>query len=120
MHNKTLALFLNSQHVNKVTIVKNYLKDLYEDFVVFTNDNLILDKEHPILPSIYLKFFQGDVVFFSFDDLLEKNDILAKKKYLVCSLEEVLRSKIPTRDLKETTLLNIQNDTIERIDYAKL
>ena len=120
MHNKTLALFLNSQNVNKVTIVKSCLKDFYEDFVVFTNENLILDKEHSILPSIYLKFFQGSVVFFSFDDLLEKNDILAKKKYLVCSLEEILRSKIPTRELKDVTLLNIHNDTIERVDYARL
>jgi hypothetical protein len=120
MQNKSLALYLQSKYINNISLIKQYLKKDYEDFIVFSNEHLILDKEYAVLPTIYLKFFKGDVVFFDPYDYLEKNDILANKKYLAISSEDLLQSKVSVKDLKEVTLLELKNNSIERIDYARL
>lgn len=119
----TLAIFTNQNdddHVNHINTIYDFFKDQYEDFVVISDENDLINQHYAVIPSIHLKFFQGTVVFLSINTYLEKNDILANDIYVLTSTQDILSNHVPKNRLNDIKVLTIQEDKIEVINYGKL
>jgi|694.fasta_scaffold07784_10 hypothetical protein len=112
---KTLAVYLDNDLSGDhyLDILYNYFKNSYEDFVVISDENSLIKSTYAVIPSLYLKFFKGDVIFMSAATFLEKEDILANKIYLCASINELLDNNICKSRLKNVTLIDIKQSAIE-------
>lgn len=123
MLSKTLAIFIgdqDSETLKNVNTIYDFLKKEYDDFVIITNENNGINYEHAIIPSIYLKFFRGDVVFMSISTYLCNQEILANNIYVCASLEDFLSNNVPKNRLGNAKILTIENSKIKVFNYAKL
>lgn len=123
LHNKTIAIFIHYNDkvcLNTIKHIYNFFKDNYEDLVIISDINDTIPKEYAVIPSIYLKFFQGDIVFLSAQTYLETYGILANNIYVVTSVEEILNNNISKNRLKDINILNIDDQKIEVIKNAQI
>jgi hypothetical protein len=122
MLSKTIAIFINSNDsIEHIKLLYDFFHKDYDDFVIVTDNNDKIDTSYAVIPSIYLKFFQGSIVFLSAQSYLEKNNILSDNIYITTSIEEILNNNIPKSRLSGVNIITIQNNNkIEVIKYEKL
>jgi len=122
LHEKTIAIFIsdNDTNIENIDLIYSFFENEYEDFVIFSDQNSLIPSNYAIIPSIYLKFFQGTVIFLSAQTYLEKENILANNIYVCTSTAEILQNHIPKNRIANIKILTIENNKIEVINYAKL
>lgn len=83
---KTYAVFTEniSENIDTIQNIRNYLKQKYDsDFVVFSdNINTISDCSLGILPSFYMRYFQGTTIFLDTLNYLENKNNMLNEPYL--------------------------------------
>jgi hypothetical protein len=123
MNQETLAIFIddNNNIDNKLiqNIFSNFAND-YKDFVIIADSSTNISNIFAIIPSIYLKFFRGDVVFMSISSYLYNEDILANQIYVYASAHDLIENSVPKNRLNNVKILSIQNSSLEVFTYAKL
>jgi hypothetical protein len=123
MLSKTLAMFLSDDDFDKIGQIKhiyNFFKNEYDDIFVISNENENIDQEYAVVPSIYLKFFRGDLVFSSFKSYFSNEDVLANNIYVCASIKELVSNHIHKNRLNNVKILSVEESKIEVFNYAKL
>jgi hypothetical protein len=123
MLSKTLAIFLSDDDFDKISQIKNiyrFFKNEYGDIFIISNENENIDKEYAVIPSIYLKFFRGDLVFSSIKSYFSNENVLANNIYVFASIKELLSNHIHKNRLNNVKILSIEESKIEVFNYAKL
>jgi hypothetical protein len=91
-------------------------KNHYCDFHIFSNNEIFFyDPNIGSLPTYYIKFFQGHVIFCDIHDYLENYESLMYPSYLVASASDLMKAGFTKTTLQNTTLLNVEGDTIYEV-----
>jgi aromatic ring-opening dioxygenase LigB subunit len=123
MSPKTIAVFTSpsdNYDKKKLDTIYSFFKDQYDDFVVISDETTDIENKYAVIPSIYLKFFKGDVVFASVTSYLKNNTILANTIYVDTTTDELISQHIPKNRLKNINVLSLQDSKIEVINYGQI
>lgn len=110
---KKIAILTNTR-INIDYVVNSIKqKNHIDDIVILSDaDNTIGIKNYAILPSFYLKFFDGSVVFTDINDyMIYKDEVVSREMFLLSNLEELLQANIDRSMLAKyhTTLIAKEN-----------
>jgi hypothetical protein len=123
MLSKTLAIFLSDDDFDRkhqIKYIYKFFKNEYDDIFIISNENENIDKEYAVVPSIYLKFFRGDVVFSSIKGYFSNEDILANNIYVCSSIKELVSNHIHKNRINNVKILSVEESKIEVFNYAQL
>jgi hypothetical protein len=96
MNNGCLIFISEKNNTKIIDTIYNYLKTKYDDvFFVSEWADIVLPIYYSILPSFYMRFYCGGVVFLGYSDYLEhKDQIISKNIYLLNNDNESEQSNI--------------------------
>lgn len=120
-YNKSFAIYINAENsIAEIENIRSFISIQYpySDIFVCCDDNVNLVNSLSIVPSFYLKFFQGSIIFTSLDDyaLYQDSVKLAKVYIIVKSAEDILNNDINSKyNLKDAVLLTITDGEIHEV-----
>ena len=119
-HNKAFAIYINNNDsIEDIERIRNFniTQSSYSDIFVCSDDNVVITNSFSLLPSFYLKFFQGSIIFTNIENYMEYKDVakLAKSYIIVKSAQEMVDNSINKHNLKDAMLLTITDGEIHEI-----
>lgn len=91
-------------------------KNNYCDFNIFSNNEPIFYGTNiGTLPTFYMKFYNGSIIFCNIKDYIEYEKTLLHQAYLITSVEEMVSVGHTKSSLKNVVLLKVDGDTIHEI-----
>lgn len=112
----TLAIYIEDMSrvdMSVIKNIKNFMSTEYEDFCIISDNNDIFDQQYPVILSIYLQFFRGDIVFIEPECCIQKLDsLIANQVFLYADIDTVLGSGISRKNLKNIKLLTYTNNVL--------
>lgn len=120
MSSKTLMLFIDDeQHDSEtVDIIISFFKKSYDDIGIITDSNKAIPSKYATIPSIHLRFFQGDIIFLSLSSYLEYSDILAKNIFVRTTTDEIISNNITRARIGRAKIISINDCMVEVTEYA--
>jgi len=112
----TLAIYI--EDISKIDIsiiknIKNFMSTEYEDFCIISDNNDIFGQQYPVILSIYLKFFKGDIIFIEPECCIQKLDsLIANQVFLYADMGVLLDSGISRKNLKNLKLITYTNNVL--------
>lgn len=102
-----LGVFLSDQdQKQKINIAISRIPNIEDIFLLTDID--IIDYDKTILPSYYIRFYSGKILFMNIEDWLSYKDILCSKQiYLAITTEELVRANLSLQHLKNIEIINI-------------
>lgn len=113
--NNRFTIFTNDCS-DKIDIIYDYLlqNNYYDICIVTENSALNIDKKYAILYSFYLKFYKGSIIFLDIKDYIDNQYLVDHlNKYVVCTPQEIIDSKLDKYSLKNVKIININNNMVE-------
>lgn len=101
-----------------IDIIIGFFKKDYDDIGIITNNNNQISSKYATIPSIYLRFFKGDVVFLSLSSYLENENILANNIYIKTDINEIISNNITRSRIGSAKIISINEFNLEVTEYA--
>jgi hypothetical protein len=123
MSPKILMLFIDSYQEDMkedIDLIISSMKKDYDDIGIICDDNSDISSKYATIPSIYLRFFKGDVVFLSLSSYLEHENILADNIFIKTTIDELLSSNVTRAKIGSSKIISINDFNLEVIDYATI
>lgn len=104
--NNQLCVFISDQ-TQLTQIDSNITKINNIEDIFLSTDNNIVSYDKMILPTYFIKFYGGKILFMNIEDWLSNKDYLKSEQvYVVASPEELLNSNLPLSDLRKINIIN--------------
>lgn len=105
----SIGIYLNNINDNLDIIQK--IKTFFDkyDFVLF-NDTNQSNEKHATLPTFYMKFYDGSIVFLSIEDYLIYKETIKSDAILLLDIKTAIDSKIDRSIIKGCKILSYNNN----------
>lgn len=116
-------LFIDSYQEDmkeNIDLIISSMKKDYDDIGIICDDSSNISSRYATIPSIYLRFFKGDVVFLSLSSYLEHENILADNIFIKTTIDELLSSNVTRAKIGSSKIISIKDFNLEVIDYATI
>lgn len=124
METKTLAIFINEYYdsiISDMDIIINSFREMYDDLTIISDKTVNVSEKYSTIPSFFLPFFRGDVVFLSLSGYLEYRDILAENIFINTNIKELLSNNITRSAIGSSVkIISINDLDVEVINYATI
>lgn len=105
--NNQLCIFVSEENqlsfIDKAIIKISDISDIF-----LTSDNNIIDYDKAVLPTYFIRFYDGKILFMNIEDWLSYKDILRSQQiYVISTPEELMNSNLPLHDLKHIHVINL-------------
>lgn len=111
--NNSIGIYITNHP--KINSVIDYCRHTYSDLVLFTNYSHNIPCDLTVLPKFYARFFQGDVLYFTYEEFLHNSNNSLQKHILYVDNEEI--SKLDLKAIKKHKILFYQDDKLIMKDY---
>jgi len=120
MKNNSILLFTKDiNHIPLIRKIKDYALSYYDEYIdfgiIYNISQAITFNDIALLPSFYLRFYSGPIIFLNIEDYLEHKDLIIGQPIIYLSNntpENVSRNMI-----KNCDIITEENNTFKIIKY---
>ena len=105
--NNQLCIFI-SEH-NQLSKIDNAVANINDiDDIFLTSDSSIVYYDKAILPTYFIRFYDGKILFMCLEDWLSyKDNLRSQQIYVVADPEQLINANLSSHNLKNIHVINI-------------
>jgi hypothetical protein len=104
--------YIDQDSIVIVSSLKKYVNNKYEynDFAIFVDDIPNTETGSAMLPSFYMRFYKGSVIFTKLEDyLVNKDKLLSDNKFVITNPTELTQNGLSKKELSTENTIILQN-----------